>query len=166
MKKIINFCGNCPFCDHDYDDGINFIFRCGLSRFLKLEDYFIDDQEKTPVWCPLKNEVCAFEFKEFSSKRQEDIDLVKNEIKELENFFDESINYECTEAEEKTLALRDSYIKLYDFQINEELSFDSDFQNEIIDKIEEIKQQLNSLDDANSKLQKTVSDVNVLYRND
>lgn len=165
MKKIINFCGNCPFCDYDYDDYEEEIYSCGLSRFLKLDDYFINDQEKTPIWCPIKKEDFLLEFKEFSSKRLEDINSVKNEIKELEHFFDEE-NYENPDVEEKTLALRNAYIKLYDLQQNEELNVD--IQEEIIYNLEEIKNQLNSLEDANSKLQKTFnrSDVNVLYRND
>jgi hypothetical protein len=86
MKKVVNYCGNCPFLYEEndiYDESVKHI--CVLSKNLDLYFYCIDtvecvfDEKSTPVWCPLKKEEYTFTFKEFSNERI--VNILLNTIK-------------------------------------------------------------------------------------
>ena len=168
MKKIINFCGNCPFRYSDYDDfavGDSTAEVCTLAMYKKFEDYFIlfhngdidnDDGDgmKTPEWCPLKTEEHTFEFKEFSPERKEKIEIVKKELTELMNFIDNSDDYFDKNYIEKNERISELNSILADLVNNEEF-FGDDFNNEINDKVLEIKRQLELLEEATLKMNNT-----------
>lgn len=169
MKKTINYCGNCPFCQVDYDEwavGASTIEKCGLSMFLK-QDYIIDvyngDDNKglvSPDWCPLKKEEFTFEFNNFSDKRLEDINNVTSKIVEIEDYLQEKEYYHTdfknSEYSEKEEELTQLYIEYDKLQNNEEPDVDQDFQ-EVSDAITQIKEQLSVLEETSYKLQDTFS---------
>lgn len=169
MKQTVNFCGNCPFLSSEYDDfavGHSTVDKCLLAQHLGQDDYFVsihdnfgqDFEASTPVWCPLKKEEFSFDFKEFSDERKQNLESTKNEILELENFFDmreDEVDYDDPEIIEKTDNIRKLYSKLNELYSNEELSEDDVLKNEINDGIEKINEQLTLLKEISSKFSET-----------
>ena len=170
MKKTINFCGNCPFSYSDYDDyalGYSTITTCTLSRFLKLKDDCIslsdgDEELSTPNWCPLKTEEYTFNFKEFSTERNNEINATWKEIDVLQDYFETKeyyhTDFKTPEYLEKDEELKNLYTKLGELQNNEEETFDEKkFQEELNKGLDEIKEQLSSLEEFGNKLQDSLS---------
>ena len=169
MNNIkVNFCGNCPFLYSDYNPdsaGYSTIDICQLASFLKKKLYNIsvhdecgrDSNSKTPDWCPLKVEDFSFTFKEFSSKRKQEIKVVSDEIDELEDFFDGNYcdsSYENTTYDAKANRLQELYTKLQELNKSEEnVEF---FNDEFKQKVEEFKEQIASLEIEGNKLQDLV----------
>jgi hypothetical protein len=150
MKKTINFCGNCPFLHTIYDsDNFNkTTFKCSLSDFLNVEfvEYIVDpyDEFNTIETCPLK---------------LEEIDNVKSEIIEIENFFNEN-DYDADNDDHVKLNIRLStlYDKLDELHNNEEQTFD--FQKDLNDNINKIKEQLELLSEVGNKFNQSINDLN------
>jgi hypothetical protein len=171
MKTTINFCGNCPFAYSDYDDfavGYSTMDICTLSRFLNREDDCIsihdgmgpDYLAPTPDWCPLKEEEYSFDFKEFSPERLQEISDVKNEIKELEEFFDmreDEVDYDDPIIIEKNDKTQQLYSKLQELQSNEEIY--TEFEEDITEQLDKIKEQILSLEDVSNKLKETFNNL-------
>ena len=166
MKKTINFCGNCPFSYADYDDwavGYSTANVCTLAQFLKLNEYLIlvsdgDEELKTPEWCPLKTEEFTFNFKEFSTKRKDEIDSTWKEIEELNNLYvNEDEDYDSPKVIERDNRLGELYDKFGKLQSNEEETFDQEeFQNDLSKQIDAIKEHLSTLEDVSNKLQQSL----------
>ena len=169
MKTIVNFCGNCPFYVTHYDDfavGKQTLELCNLAQFLNKKDYFLPEDEETPYWCPLKKDEYSYEFRNFSPKRLEEIEIIKSEIKKLEDYVDMVDDYENPEFIEKSNLLTIKYKKLSELHDNEtetdwnNLGFDNDdFQDDINKQIGEIKEQLSALEEAGLQLQKTFNNL-------
>jgi polyhydroxyalkanoate synthesis regulator phasin len=162
MKKTINYCGNCPFSYSDYDDfaiGYSTADICTLSRFLKLKDDCIlvsngDEELKTPNWCPLKTEEFTFGYKEFSTKRQQEIESTKEELEILQNCVEKYEDYDNPIAIEMSNNIQNLYNRLGELQSNEnEEDSENYFQTELNENINEIKDQLFKLENAGNKLQ-------------
>jgi len=158
MKTTVNFCGNCPFFCSEYDDFSihdSITTKCNLSAFLKNDEYFISDTDKqNPDWCPLKKEEFVFDFRNFSSERLQEIDLIKIEADELEEYFDKNEYYhtdfkdsEFKKSEERLLYL---YNKLNELYSNEDVPL-IDILN-----IDKIKDQISYLDEISIKLEETI----------
>jgi hypothetical protein len=164
MKKTINFCGNCPFKYSDYDDwavGYSTCTVCTLAQFLKLNEYLIlvsngDEEVKTPDWCPLKTDEYTFNFKEFSVERKQEIDSTWEEIEVLQDYFDNGydLDYDDPEVVEKNNKVQALYTKLGELQSNEEETYD--FKAELNKSIDEIKEQLSTLEDVGNKLEESL----------
>jgi hypothetical protein len=162
MKKIVNFCGNCPFSYSDYDDfavGCSTLNVCTLAQFVKLKDYFIsvdngDEELKTPEWCPLKTDEFTFTFKEFSVERKQEIDSTCKEIEVLQDYFDNTydVDYDDPEVVEKNNKVQKLYTKLGELQSNEE----QNDEDELSKSIDIIKEQLLSLENASIILQESL----------
>jgi len=179
MKTIVNFCGNCPFYVTNYDDfavGKSTWYTCNLSQYLKEKEYFLPDEDtvnfdnlSSPDWCPLKKEEYSFEFKKFSTQRVQEIDKNDEEIKQLSDFFEmreDEADYDDPEFIKKSEQLTKLYYKSEELHNNEDLGFYSDdFQEDLNQKIEEIKEQLSALENAGSKLQETFSKLGVNEKN-
>ena len=172
MKKTINFCGNCPFSYSDYDDfavGYSTMNICTLSKFLKLKEDCIsmsdghncDEESKTPNWCPLKTEEFTFEFKEFSSKRKDEIDSTWKEIEVLRDLSDKyDGDYDEPNFIEQENKLQGLYTKFGNLQNNEdEILDDGEFNNELIKQIDCIKEQMFELNEVTNKLQETLNNL-------
>jgi hypothetical protein len=177
MKKIVNFCGNCPFLYSDYDPdcvGYSTIDICQLARFLNQNPDHIsvhdecgfNTNSKTPDWCPLKKEQFTIEFREFSNETKLAIENVKKEIAELEGFFDDSVEYDSPIYTTKTEQLQQAYNKLIEFESNIEektnidlSSFGKEFNENINNQIDEIKSKLSYLDNAGNKLQEILTNI-------
>ncbi len=168
MKKTVNFCGNCPFSYADYDDwaiGASTCNICTLAQFLKLKDYFIsvdngDEELKTPDWCPLKTDEFTFNFKEFSTERKKELDSTWKEIEELHNYFDnneDNDDLDESELDEQSNKIQALYTKFGELQSNEEETYD--FQTELNKSIDEIKEQLSTLEDVGNKLQESINNL-------
>ena len=160
MEKTVNFCGNCPFCVYDYDDfavGDMISYRCNLSYFLELKEQFLENNESTPEWCPLKKEDFSFKYKKFSDERLKDIKSTKKQIDKLELLIDSIEDYDSEDFKEKSKNLDELYVKIDQLYSSEDSDFFEDFQNDLTQKIEEIKEQLASLEDVGIKLQETFS---------
>ena len=162
MEKKVNFCGNCPFCE-------SMSHSCNLADFLKQGNSFIETEGlDTPDWCPLKKEQYTFKFKKFSTERTININSILAEIEELEAYFSEREYYHTetikdSEFIENDNKLKELYTKLNELHENEELSFyQEDFQNDILQKVNEIKSQLGELEDAGVKLQAAFSNLGKL----
>lgn len=173
MKKTVNFCGNCPFLVVDYDDfavGNSTLEYCNLARHLNLEDSYISsydgfrDEDKStiqekvssPEWCPIKKEEYTFDFREFSNKRLNEIEIVENELEKLEKFF-EMEEHEVDEDDEEFNSNTEKYkelsTKLGQLYSSEELSFEDDFKDQLKKSIDQIKDQLTILENAGIDLQ-------------
>ena len=167
MEKKINFCGNCPFFVIQFDNFESVTNTCNLARFQKKEDYSLDFEAylETPEWCPLKKEEYLLKFKKFSPERINEINSVKAEIEELEAYFSEREYYHTDtikneEYVEKDRRLIELYSKLDKLHENEELSFyQEDFQNDILQKVNEIRDQLSDLENAGAALQEAFSKI-------
>lgn len=172
MKTIVNFCGNCPFFVVEFDDfaiGDSTTYSCNLAKFLGNKEYFLPiqaqdmttekelDSLSSPEWCPLKKREHSYEFKNFSNKRLQEIENNNNEIKVLDAFFDNIVDYNDPEVKKKSEQLSDLYNKSTILHSNEDLGFYEDFQSDFNQKIEEIKEQLTTLEEAGYKLQETFS---------
>jgi hypothetical protein len=164
MKKTINFCGNCPFLHiNDCDNFYNTTFKCSLSDFLNVEfvEYIVDpyDVINTIETCPLKTEEFNFKFNSFSNDRLEEIDNVKNEIDEIEKFFGEN-DYDADNDDhiKQNIRLSTLYDKLNELYYNEEKPFD--FQKDLNDNINKIKEQLELLSDVGNKFNQNINDLN------
>lgn len=164
MKKTINFCGNCPFLHTIYDsDDFKTTFKCSLSDFLNVEfvEYIVDpyDEFNTIETCPLKTEEFNFKFNPFSNTKLEEIDNVKSEIIEIENFFNEN-DYDADNDDHVKLNIRLStlYDKLDELHNNEEQTFD--FQKDLNDNINKIKEQLELLSEVGNKFNQSINDLN------
>lgn len=164
MKKTVNFCGNCPFLHTIYnDDDFNKTsFKCSLSEFLNIEfvEYIVDpyNEFNTLETCPLKIEEFNFNFKSFSNARLEDIDNVKNEIIKIENFFnDKDYDADNDNHVKQYMRLSTLYDELNNLQNNEEIF---DFQKDLNDNINKIKEQLELLSDVGNKFNQTINDLN------
>ena len=94
MKKIINFCLNCPFLE----EGDN----CKLYEFLNNKKYHIDEPYKLSIQnnCPLKNDI-TFTFKIFSKERLEQITKSEenNDIDQLKKLYNNEENNSSYEDE-------------------------------------------------------------------
>lgn len=161
MKKIVNFCGNCPFRYSDYDDfaiGYSTATNCTLAMFLRQKDYCIlmsdgDEEVKTPEWCPLKNEEFTFNFKEFSAERTQEIDSTFKEIEELNKYFDTTeVDYYDPDFLRKDNKLQELYTRLGELQGNEE----SNKEDDLSKSIDIIKEQLLELENASKVLQESL----------
>ena len=177
MKKIVSFCGNCPFLYSDFDPdcaGHSTIDICQLARFLNLSPDHIsvhdecgrDPNAKTPDWCPLKKEQLTIEFREFSDETKQEIEKVKTEIAELEAFFDDNVDYNSPIYITKTEQLQQAYNKLIELESNIEdksnvdlSSFGQEFNESINNQIDEIKSKLSYLDTAGNKLQEILTNI-------
>jgi hypothetical protein len=175
MKTTVNFCGNCPFYVTNYDDfaiGKSTWYTCNLALYLKEQEYFLPDCDEfdedceesdnlvSPDWCPLKKEECSFEFNPFSAERLEDIDKNDDEIKKLTDFFEmreDEIDYDDPEFIKKTNQLTELYNKSAELYSNEEPNFEEDI-NEQLDKIRE---QLVSLEEVGNKLKDTFNNFGI-----
>lgn len=172
MEKKINYCGNCPFFVIEYDDFAvdeSITQSCNLAKFEKKEDYFLDiflelnTDLESPEWCPLKKEQYSFKFKKFSTERVNEINSVKAEVEKLEMYFDErEYNHTDTikddEYVKKDKELKELYLKLNNLHENEELTFYQDeIKDGIMEKINEIKDQLEDLENAGTALQDAFS---------
>lgn len=165
MKKTINFCGNCPFLHtiYDDDDFNKTTFKCSLSDFLNVEfvEYIVDpyDVINTIETCPLKTEEFYFKFNSFSNDRLDDINNVKEQIIEIENFFNEN-DYDADNDDhvKQNIRLSALYDKLDELHNNEEQTFD--FQKDLNDNINKIKEQLEILSDVGNKFNQSINDLN------
>jgi len=168
MNIKVNFCGNCPFLNSDFNpdsSGYSTIDICQLARFLhQTPDHIsvhnecgFNPDSKTPDWCPLKVEDFSFTFKEFSSKRKQEIKVISDEIDELEDFFDGNYcdaSYENAIYDAKANRLQELYTKLQELNKSEEnVEF---FNDEFKQKVEEFKEQISSLEIEGNKLQDLV----------
>jgi len=168
MKKTINFCGNCPFLQtiYDFQDYDKYIHECSLSRFLNVEfeERILDpyNEFNTLESCPLKNEEFAFKFNKFSDERLLEIKKVKNEIIELEKFFEEN-EYDNDNEDHinKNIKLTTLYERLNELHINDEKQFD--FQQDLNENINKIKEQLELLSEVGNKFNQTINDLNNEY---
>ena len=148
MRTTVNYCGNCPFILSKKGN----IFGCILASFLQLEDSeIIEDvieELSSPDWCPLKEEH-SFSLIQFSTERRNEINKVKNEIEDLKIMMkstDDSI------VSQSSYKLQTSYSKLDDLMGNEEnLNF------QVIKSIDEIKEQMNKLEETGQKLQNFIN---------
>jgi hypothetical protein len=178
MKKVINFCGNCPFLISEYDDysvGHSTLDCCQLARFLNLKEDYIsihDDiesnlEKETPEWCPMKQEDFTFKFREFSDERKKGIEDTKKKITELEEIT-EDLDIDSFEFKTKNKELADSYSKLQTLYETEEIKIDPEldtiptlessifgpeFTDDFNDQVDDIKEQLSNLNNIGSKLQ-------------
>ena len=168
MKKTVNFCGNCPFSYADYDDfaiGYSTVHVCTLAQFLKLNEYFIlvsdgTEEVKTPIWCPLKKEEFTFNFKEFSTERKQEIDSTFKEIEVLQDYFDKNEyndDLDESEVDDQSNKIQALYTKFGELQSNEEETYD--FKAELSKSIDELKEQLSTLEEVGNKLQESINNL-------
>ena len=177
MKKIVNFCGNCPFLYNEndvYDESVKHL--CVLSKNLDLYFQYIDtvegvfDENSTPDWCPLKKEEYTFSFKEFSNKRLNEIQNIKEKINEINEHieYNDDNNADISKENDELIELNN---ELSNLQKNEEYyeddddeedeedddddddDDDEDIESEINKTIDEIKNQMSYLEEASVKLQ-------------
>lgn len=119
MKTIkVKWCGGCPFINSDYDDyavGHSTIDSCNLMDFFGMKSNIsvhdnigTDPDIKTPNNCPLKSENFSIIFEPFTPEEQNEISLLKEQIKVLEE--------ECCELFEDNpeyLKKNDELMELY-----------------------------------------------------
>lgn len=165
MKKTVNFCGNCPFLHtiYDFQDYDNSTYECSLSKFLQVEfeERVLDPYNEfyTIESCPLKDEEFSFKFSNFSDERLSEIMEVKNKAIELENFFEENeYDNDNDDHIKKNIILTTLYEKLNDLHTNEEKPFD--FQHDLNENINKIKEQLELLSEVGTKFNQTINDLN------
>jgi hypothetical protein len=165
MKKTINFCGNCPFLHTNYyfQNYDKPSYDCSLLMFLQVEfeEQILDPYDEFNVIesCPLKTEEFNFNFNSFSNDRLDDINNVKNQIIEIEKFFNEN-DYDADNDDHVKLNIKLStlYDKLDELHNNEEKTFD--FQKDLNANINKIKEQLELLSDVGNKINQTINDLN------
>jgi vacuolar-type H+-ATPase subunit I/STV1 len=165
MKKIVNFCGNCPFLHtiYDFENYDKTIHDCSLLSFLQIEfeEQILDPYNEfdTLESCPLKDEEFSFKFNKFSDERLQEIDEVKTEAIELEIFFEKN-DYDKTNEDQikKNIKLTTLYERLNDLHTNEEKP--SDFQQDLNENINKIKEQLELLSEVGNKFNQTINDLN------
>ena len=166
MKKIINYCGNCPFGQMFHANTTTTfdpiptsknetIYKCSLALFLNLDniEINIEFEEKltTPDWCPLKEEQ-SFLLRKFSDERINNINIVKKEMEDQRILMKSTNDIIASDASYK---LQITFSKLNNLLENEETL-------DINKSIEEIKNQLNSLGDVSYKLQDMLNKFNNL----
>jgi hypothetical protein len=165
MKKTVNFCGNCPFLHtiYDFEDYNKSIYECSLSGFLQVEfeEQIIDPYNEFNVIesCPLKDEEFNFKFSSFSDERLSEIQEVKNKAIELETFFEETeYDIDNDDHVKKNIKLTTLYERLNELHTNEEKPFD--FQQDLNENINKIKEQLELLSEVGNKFNQTINDLN------
>lgn len=165
MKKVVNFCGNCPFLYNEYDNYDGTVQHlCVLSRNLDLYFDYVDtleggyDENSTPAWCPLKKEEYTFSFKEFSNKRLENIHTVKEKINEINEYI-ESNDDSGIDMSKELNEIETLNTELTNLQKNEEIDDinDDDIESEITKSLDEIKAQMTYIEEASAKLQDAFS---------
>jgi len=162
MKKTVNCCGNCPFCNTEYyyESGDEPISECILSKFLKNDEYFINFNDNvsfyTAEWCPLKNEEYVFNFKEFSDKRKNDILTIDKKITENEYQIDQNIDYDSFEFVSNNIESQELFKKFDELMTSEDIS-EEDIKEEFNNSIEQIKKQMINLESLGTKLNDEVS---------
>jgi len=168
MKKIINYCGNCHFFHTEYDDyslGNGQKNICVLFKNLKtpnnISDYFIDDEElegyNTPTWCPLKVEEYTFKFKEFSSKKIEELKSTTDDIELLNNKFEEyEDTTEYSENNDKLKVLYDKFQKILD---SDDIDSEEFIKNEFDNSMKDFKSTIESLEDMSIKLNEQLNNL-------
>lgn len=159
MKKIVNFCGNCPFFYGELGELNENRYVCVLSANLNLNFSYLNtindeiDETTTPDWCPLKKEEYTFSFINFSDKRLEEIHNVRKQINEYSELDDEQ-NDKSDKIDELTS-------KLLELQKNEEVDNipNENIELEINKSIEEIKNQMTYIEDVSNKLQQMLNNL-------
>lgn len=109
MNKTVNHCYNCPFYHATYDDySIHEqpTCTCGLSEFLKYENYFIIDDENSvlepPDWCPIAKEGnVSLTFKRLSISNVLEISNYTNQLEQLDYELENMNDVESEEYESK-----------------------------------------------------------------
>jgi hypothetical protein len=177
MNKTVNFCGNCPFFNTEYDDyavGLDTTNTCCLAYNLKQEDYIVSfdnshdyseiepinnctEKFGSPEWCPLKKDEYTFSFKPFSENRISKINSISDSIDELNDFLDSTNDCDSPEFVEKMKQSAELHDKMRELLNNEETPFNESFQTEINKSVDEIKEQMKLIENATIQLHDTLS---------
>lgn len=142
MKKVVNYCGNCPFLYSDYDDyamGYSTLDICTLSKFLKYKDYIVskhdsigfNEDSKTPEWCPIRKEKFELIFNDKNDEiENNDENIVQDDFKEQIDKVQEQISL-LEEAGDKLKILFENLDQLSnDDNLNKLNDILNDFKNE------------------------------------
>lgn len=166
MKKIVNFCGNCPFMYSEYDSatiGDCYTDICVLANHLNKKDYIIasyDDVDitegnGTPLWCPLQEEKVELEFNPFSKKRSDEINEVKKELFELTNELEQAEINENIEDDDKRYDKISELNDKLSLLFNNEGVSDEYITDELKNSVDEIKVQIEEMLKVSEKIGET-----------